>query len=79
MYSEEFAGKTYGDLTRYLIGVGQDENLAEATAAFLGLEVYSTVIKRLEWLGLFGDEPLPKDKNNPIDYLNVITMKKMSI
>ena len=76
---EEFAGKTYGDLTRYLVGVGQDENLPKATAAFLGLEVYSTVIKRLEWLGLFGEEPLPKDKDNPIDYLNVITLKKMSL
>jgi saccharopine dehydrogenase (NADP+, L-glutamate forming)/spermidine synthase len=76
---EEFHGKTYGDLTRYLIGVGQDENLPKATASFLGLEIYSAVIKRLEWLGLFGNEPLPKDKDNPLDYLNVITLKKMSL
>ena len=76
---EEFCGKTYGDLTRYLIGVGQDENLPKATASFLGLEVYSTIIKRLEWLGLFGNEPLPKDKDNPLDYLNVLTLEKMSL
>ncbi len=76
---EEFCGKTYGDLTRYLIGVGQDENLPKTTASFLGLEVYSTIIKRLEWLGLFGNEPLPKDKDNPLDYLNVLTLKKMSL
>ena len=76
---EEFCGKTYGDLTRYLIGVGQDENLPKATASFLGLEVYSTVIKRLEWLGLFGNEPLPEDKDNPLDYLNVLTLEKMSL
>ncbi len=76
---EEFYGKTYGDLTRYLIGVGQDENLPKATASFLGLEVYSTVIKRLEWLGLFGNEPLPEDKDNPLDYLNVLTLEKMSL
>ena len=76
---EKFCGKTYSDLTRYLIGVGEDENLPKATAAFLGLEVYSTVIKRLEWLGLFGNEPLPKDKDNPLDYLNVLTLKKMSL
>ena len=76
---EEFCGKTYGDLTRYLIGVGQDENLPKATASFLGLEVYSTIIKRLEWLGLFGNEPLPEDKDNPLDYLNVLTLEKMSL
>ena len=76
---EDFSGKTYGDLTRYLIGVGSGEDLSKATAAFLGLETYSTVIKRFEWLGLFGDEPLPEDKDNPLDYLNVLTLKKMSL
>ena len=72
-----FSGKTYGDLTRHLIGVSSDENLPKATAAFLGLETYYAVIKRLEWLGLFSDESLPEDKDNPLDYLNVITLKKM--
>ena len=77
--SEDFSGKTYGDLTRHLIGVGQDEDLPKATATFLGLEVFSAVIKRLEWLGLFGSEPLPENKDNPLDYLNVLTLKKMSL
>jgi len=77
--SEGFSGKTYGDLTRHLIGVELEENLSKATAAFLGLKTYSTVIKRLRWLGLFGDEPLPKDKDNLLDYLNVLTLKKMSL
>jgi len=76
---EDFSGKTYGDLTRHLIGVGQDENLPKAAASFLGLEVYSAVIKRLEWLGLFGNDPLPEDKNNPLDYLNVLTLEKMPL
>lgn len=72
-----FYGKTYGDLTRHLIGVSPDENLLKATAIYLGLEPYSAVIKRLEWLGLFGDELLPEDNDNPLDYLNIITLKKM--
>lgn len=74
---KDFSGKTYGDLTRKLIGAGSKDNLSEATARFLGLEPYSTVIKRLEWLGLFGDGPLPEEKNNPLDYLIVLTLKKM--
>jgi len=74
-----FTGKTYGDLTRHLIGAKLKNNLPVTTALYLGLKPYSTIIKRFEWLGLFGDEPLPKDKNNPLDYLNVITLQKMSM
>ena len=74
-----FSGKTYGDLTRYLIGVQSQDDLSLKTAQHLGLKVYAAVIKRLEWLGLFGSEPLPNDKNSPLDYLNVLTLQKMSM
>jgi len=76
---EKFKGKTYGDLTGYFIGADSKENLSKATADFLGLEIYSTVIKRLEWLGLFSDKPLPENKDNPMDYLNALTLEKMSL
>jgi saccharopine dehydrogenase-like NADP-dependent oxidoreductase len=72
-----FSGKTYGDMTRFLINTKENENLAQATANYLGLKPYSAVIKRLEWLGLFSDEKLPLDKNNPLDYLNVLSLSKM--
>ncbi len=74
-----FSGKTYGDLTRYLIGASTKSDIIKATAKYLGLETYSSVIKRLEWLGLFSDEPLPEDRDNPLDYLNVLTLSKMSL
>jgi len=74
-----FTGKTYGDLTRQLIGGKPKENLSQATAKYLELKPYATIIKRLEWLGLFGDMLLPKDKNNPLDYLNTLTLQKMSM
>jgi saccharopine dehydrogenase-like NADP-dependent oxidoreductase len=76
---ENFTGKTYGDLTRKIIGAGLKDDLFQATAKFLDLKPYSTVMKRLEWLGLFSDEPLPGGRNNPLDYLNVLTLKKMSL
>jgi len=74
---KDFSGETYADLTRYLIGAGPDEDIIEATAKFLNLETYSAVIKRLEWLGLFDDKLLPKDKDNSLDYMNVLTLEKM--
>ena len=74
-----FSGKTYADLTRYLVGAQLGDNLINATARYLNLETYSTIIKRIEWLGLFCNELLPNDKNNPLDYLNVLALKKMSM
>ncbi len=74
-----FSGKTYGDLTRRLIGAPKGVNLADATADFLGVDTFATVVRRLEWLGLFGNKKLPADKNNPLDYLNVLTLEKMLI
>jgi saccharopine dehydrogenase-like NADP-dependent oxidoreductase len=76
---EGFSGTTYGDLTRKLIGADSTEDLPKTTASFLNLKPYSAIIKRLEWLGLFSDNPLPTDKNNPLDYLNVLTLEKMSM
>jgi len=72
-----FSSKTYADMTRHLIGAKNNDDLAEATAKFLDLETYSAVIKRLEWLGLFDDIPLPDNKDNPLDYINVLTLEKM--
>jgi saccharopine dehydrogenase-like NADP-dependent oxidoreductase len=76
---EDFSGKTYGDLTRHLIGANSNEDLISVTAKYLNLEEYSTVIKRLEWLGLFDENHLPEDKDNPLDYLNVLTLEKMAL
>jgi saccharopine dehydrogenase-like NADP-dependent oxidoreductase len=76
---ENFNGKTYGDLTRKIIGAGLKDDIFQATARFLDLKPYSTVMKRLEWLGLFSDEPLPEGQDNPLDYLNVLTIKKMAL
>lgn len=76
---EGFTGKTYGDMTRRLIGTGAGGDLAAATAKYLGVDTFATVIKRLEWLGLFSDKPLPGDKDNPLDYMNVLTLEKMSM
>jgi saccharopine dehydrogenase-like NADP-dependent oxidoreductase len=76
---KDFSGKTYGELTRYLLDIEDKNDLKTSVANFLGLKPYSAVMKRLEWLGLLSDEPLPDDRNTPIDFLNVITLKNMSL
>jgi saccharopine dehydrogenase (NADP+, L-glutamate forming) len=74
-----FTGTTYGDLTRFLIGASPSSDLVQATASYLHLAPYATAIKRMEWVGLFSDKPLPKDRHTPLDYLNVLTLEKMSL
>jgi len=74
-----FKGKTYGELTKYLIRSKENVDLKKATAKFLGIDEYSALLKRLEWLGLFGDLKLPENQNNPLDYLNILTLKKMTL
>ncbi len=76
---EGFNGKTYADVTRHLVGASADEDLPAATAKFLNMDPYATVIKRLGWLGLFEDRELPTDVDNPLDYMNVLTLEKMSL
>jgi saccharopine dehydrogenase-like NADP-dependent oxidoreductase len=75
----QFTATTYADVTRHLIGLTAKEDLNNKTAKFLELKPYSSVIKRMHWLGLFSEEPLPKDKTTPIEYLNTLTMKKMAL
>lgn len=70
--------KTYADVTAHLLST-KKESLYEDTAEILHLPSYAAVLKRLEWLGLFSDISLPEDKDNPLDYLNVLTLEKMSL
>lgn len=76
---EDFSGRTYADLTRFLVNADKNENLPKATAKYLDIKTYSAVIKRLKWLGLFEDILLPEDKKTPLDYLNVLTLQKMPL
>ncbi|MCK5024857.1 MAG: saccharopine dehydrogenase NADP-binding domain-containing protein [Thermoplasmata archaeon] len=74
-----FTGKTFADATRHLTGAATGEDVEAVTAKFLGLKPYATVIKRLGWLGLFCDRPLPEGKDNPLDWMNVLSLEKMSL
>jgi len=76
---EDFNGETYGDLTRFLIGAKENDDIEIKTSEFLDLKKYSAVIKRLSWLGLFSGRILPDDKDCPLDYLNVLSLEKMPL
>ena len=74
-----FNGKTFGEVTRHLIGAGGDEDLVEAVSRHLGVPSYSAAVKRLEWLGLLGDRPLDSDGASPLDWLNVLSLERLAM
>lgn len=74
---EGFSGNTYGDLTRHRVGAAPEDDLAEATARFLGFPLYAAALKRLEWLGLLGDEVLPAGTTDPLTWLNTLLLRRL--
>jgi saccharopine dehydrogenase-like NADP-dependent oxidoreductase len=71
------AGLTFGKLTASLIKSAGKDVKAE-TAAFCRVPVASDIIGRLEWLGLFGNDPVAKDKGNAMDILCALLIDKLS-
>jgi saccharopine dehydrogenase-like NADP-dependent oxidoreductase len=74
----DFTPKTYRELTAHLIGAPLS-GLQDSVAKRLGFPRYAAAIKRLEWLGLFSDEPVPSNAKDPLTYLNVLMLKKLSM
>ena len=74
-----FEGKTFGELTRHMIGANRDEDLIEAVSRHLGVPHYATAMKRLGWLGLLGNRPLTLDAKDPLDWLNVLSLDRLGM
>lgn len=60
---------TFGELTARCLGNENAANVREDVAKLLNIGVESEIISRLDWLGLFGDEPIPKGSRSVIDAL----------
>ena len=74
-----FSGTTYAELTARLIGASSTIGLAEAVSARLKFPPFAATIKRLEWLGLFSERALPAGANDPLTYLNIAMLERLSM
>ncbi|MBN2171328.1 MAG: saccharopine dehydrogenase NADP-binding domain-containing protein [Candidatus Krumholzibacteriota bacterium] len=63
----EVAGMTFGAFFAGLIGSQGD--LKADLAAKLGLDPDADPIRRMEWLGLLGGDPVPGERKSPLDVL----------
>ncbi len=74
----DLKGLTFYKLMLKLIGQEESYDIIEDTAFFLGIEKHDTVMKKLEWLGLFSDEVIP-DENNVMDVFSTLLQRKLAM
>ncbi len=65
---QNLEGMTYREMMRRLVQ-SQDENVESAVARKLGIPEEDPIIKRLEWIGLFDDRPIPAGTGTYLDAL----------
>jgi len=74
---QDLSGYTYSKLTASMLHNHSTGNLVAAVAAQLGLEVSNKIITTLQWLGLFGDEPVPPNTKTHLDALCAAMLERM--
>ncbi len=75
---EDVGNMTYKEYICKRIGLSSNENIARALAEYLGVREYSVVIKNIEWLGFFNNEPLPFEQAAAKEILSDLLLKKLS-
>jgi saccharopine dehydrogenase (NADP+, L-glutamate forming) len=69
-------GITYKQMMAALVGASEAGDVPAKTAARVGLAKNDEIIQRLEWLGLFSDDPVP-DYDNYLDILSQRLQEKL--
>ncbi|MCD6462040.1 MAG: saccharopine dehydrogenase NADP-binding domain-containing protein [Thermoplasmata archaeon] len=73
----DLQGKTYRQVLREIVGDG--DCMACSLASYLGVPPYAAVVKRLEWLELTSDDPVPEDAKSMLDLLASKMFKKLAL
>jgi saccharopine dehydrogenase (NADP+, L-glutamate forming) len=73
----DWSGMTFAGLLRRLMGT-RAKDLKKAVSDRLGLHPGLAVFRRLEWLGLFSEEPLPLKKGSALDIMSARMTDKLA-
>ncbi|MGD8540082.1 MAG: saccharopine dehydrogenase C-terminal domain-containing protein [Candidatus Aminicenantes bacterium] len=66
---KDWSGLNYQDFIRRLMSEPAEEDITKALSTNLNIDEDSDIIKRLEWLGLLSEDPLPMTKSSALDLL----------
>jgi saccharopine dehydrogenase-like NADP-dependent oxidoreductase len=73
----DLGGMSYKDFIMKMSGGAPGKSPHEAVRGRLGLGEWSMTVRKLEWLGLFSDRPIPMERAAPIDVVAGIMLEKM--
>jgi saccharopine dehydrogenase (NADP+, L-glutamate forming)/spermidine synthase len=74
---KDWKGLTYAGFVRKLVGT-KAKDLEKAVCSYLGITTGLAIIRRLEWLGLFSEEPLPLEKGSALDIIGARMTAKLA-
>jgi saccharopine dehydrogenase (NADP+, L-glutamate forming) len=74
---KDWTGLTFADFLRKLVGT-RAKDLKKAVSERLGISPGLAILRRLEWLGLFSDEPLPLQKGSALDIIGARMTAKLA-
>jgi saccharopine dehydrogenase (NADP+, L-glutamate forming)/spermidine synthase len=74
---KDWTGLTFADFLRKLMGT-RAKDLKKAVSDRLGIPPGLAILRRLEWLGLFSDEPLPLQKGSALDIISARMTAKLA-
>ncbi|MBN1947496.1 MAG: saccharopine dehydrogenase NADP-binding domain-containing protein [Bradymonadales bacterium] len=75
--SRQLADRTYAGLLRSLLQADKGTDLRLVVAEKLGMPVDADPIRTLEWLGFFGEDPIPQGVDTPLDALAAAMLERM--
>lgn len=74
---KDWTGLTFADFLRKQIGT-RAKDLKKTVSERLGIPPGLAILRRLEWLGLFSDEPLPVQKGSALDVISARMTAKLA-
>lgn len=74
---KDWTGLTFADFLRKQLGT-RAKDVKKAVSDRLGISPGLAILRRLEWLGLFSDEPLPLQKGSALDIMSARMTAKMA-
>ena len=74
---QDWKGLTYREFLRRLIGGPAEKNLRQAVCDYLRIDPGLAIIRRMEWLGLLSDDPLPLQKGSALDIVAARMIEKL--
>ncbi|TVQ82760.1 MAG: saccharopine dehydrogenase [Bacteroidetes bacterium] len=75
----DFTGKTYADMLSMLIGETNSEDIRQKVADFLGIDKNAHAMQAMDWLGLFDQKHMNRQKDTPFEITSDLMIEKMKL